>query len=50
MRGVLLQRCDTESIILEGDYGRGWRGDGDSEEGGNMPNRQNHIRVNHTRE
>ena len=48
MGKVLLQRCDTESITLEGITGGRWRGDG--EEGGNMPNRQNHIRMNHTRE
>jgi hypothetical protein len=48
----MLQRCDTESIILGRSRGeenrRRERGRG---EGGRyMPNRQNHTRMNHTYE
>jgi hypothetical protein len=42
----MLQRYDTESIALEGDGMErgGWR----EEVEGYMPNRQNHIVMNHT--
>jgi len=50
---VMLQRCDTESITLKGIWeemvgysgGEGW-----GEEERCMPNRQNHMRMKHTRD
>jgi hypothetical protein len=53
VREVKLQRCDTESITPAGDAGEemggGRCGEGRREEEVDMPNRQNHIRMNHTR-
>ena len=45
----MLQRCDTESIIPRETGGDGRMEGERMEEEGYMPNRQNHIRMNHTR-